>query len=277
MQTYPTLKLKLERKILVFFYCFVVLLYMHFRRSSTGEGHFFFTGVHMRRLFNSLKERIGKPPASQPIPIPTASQQPLSLPPPLPPRRERSKTIKTPLRSRHSPSDPINASPDSLRDCDTLLVHTPSLSSFTRSPRTTCYGLEHASPATSINSSLSRIEPLESELASSTTTMNLASLSHDLPTSLDHTPSFEQEKSIYQYMESTSDHSDDDQSDTSEDSIYIQMSAAKEMMGTDASMISSASHNDLELVGSWTKSKESTECPLQYNPSYLAFETITNS
>ena len=92
--------------------------------------------------------------------------------------------------------------------------------------------------------------------------MNFASLSHDLPTSLDHSPSFEQEKSIYQYMENTLDHSDDDQSDTSEDSIYIQMSAAKEMIGTDPSMVGSASHNNLELAGSWTKSKESTKCPL---------------
>ena len=269
MLMYPTLKLKLERKIFVFliapWYYYVCI----FRRSSTGEGHFFFTGIHMRRLFNSLKERIGKPPSSQPIPIPTAAQ-PLSVPPPLPPRRERSKSSKTLLKSRPSPSDPGNASTNSLRDSDTLLVHTPSLSSFTHSPRTTCFSLERGSPATSINSSLSRFEPLESELASSTTTMNLASLSLDLPT-LDHTPSFE-DKLIYQYM---GDNNSDDQSDTSEDSIYIQMNAAKGMMGTDASMISgSASQNDLEFMDNQRKSA-SFECPLQYNPSYLAFETLS--
>ena len=229
----------------------------------------------MRRLFNSLKERIGKPPASKPIPIPTSQQQLTSLPPPLPPRRERSKTTLKPTRP--SPSYPQEASPNSLRDSDTLLVHTPSLSSFTHSPRMTSYGLDHAaSPATSIHSSLSRNEPFESDLASSTTTMNLASLSHNLPITLDHTPSLE-EKSIYQFMENTPDLSedDDDQSDTSNESIYIQMSAAKGM-DSHASMISgSESQNDLDFVGDWTSLR--SECPIQNNPSYLAFETITNS
>ena len=241
----------------------------------------------MRRLFNSLKERIGKPPASKPIPIPTTkaiiptSQQLTSLPPPLPPRRERSKSTLKPIRP--SPSYPQDESPNSLRDSDMLLVHTPSLSSFTHSPRMTSYGLDHgASPATSIHSSLSRNEPFESDLASSTTTMNLASLSHNLPIMLDHTPSLE-ETSIYQYMENSLDHSnapdlseeEDDQSDTSNESIYIKMSAAKGM-DTHASMISgSESQNDLDFVGDWTSLR--SECPIQNNPSYLAFETITNS
>lgn len=236
-------------------------------RSSTGEGHFFFTGVHMRRLFNALKERIAKPPASQPIPIPTGAQPP-SLPPPLPPRRERSKTT---ARKYSSPSEPGKILSNSLRECDTLLVHTPSLSSFTHSPRMTAFGLDHASPITSFNSSTlssSKTEASELELASSTTTMNLSSLSHALPVMSGHTPSEEQERSIYQHMEYPSD---DDESDTSNESIYIQMSAAKAMASEMFS--SSESQNEFDVIENWTCS----ECPLEDNPSYMSVENIMNS
>ena len=37
------------------------LLFVYCSRSSTGEGHFYFTGVHMRRLFDALKVRVTTP------------------------------------------------------------------------------------------------------------------------------------------------------------------------------------------------------------------------
>lgn len=251
---------------------FVLLVSCIFSRSSTGEGHFYFTGIHMRRLFNGLKDRIAKPPSSKPIPIPNAAQG--SHPPPLPPRRERSRT--TIKKQNQSPSDSIGG-PSSLRDCDTLIVHTPSLSSFTQSPRMPSLGLDRASSTSTntVNSSLSQTplsqtEPLESELASSTTTMNLASLSNTLPIPLDHTPG-EQEIPTSKFVEDDSD----DESDTSNESIYIQMSVAK-----GASLISGSGSqnddNDFDILDNWTHS-EQFECPLHDNPSYISVETVMNS
>lgn len=89
---------------------------------------------------------------------------------------------------------------------------------------------------------------------------------------LDHTPG-DQEKSIYQYTDNPSDHSDDDQSDMSDDSIYIQMSTAKTMAGDDASMIPGSMSQDFDAIENW----RCPECPLQDNPSYLSVETIMNS
>ena len=227
----------------------------------------------MRRLFNGLKDRIGRPASSKPIPIPTQGSN--GCPPPLPPRRERSRT--TLKKQDQSPSDSIGG-PSSLRDCDTLLVHTPSLSSFTQSPRMPSprmpsLGLNRASftsTATANSSlSLSHTEPLELELASSTTTMNLSSLSNALPITLDHTPS-EQEIPASQFVEDDSDN----ESDTSDESIYVQMSVAK-----GASLMSgSASQNDdndFDVLDNWTHS-EQFECPLHDNPSYISFETVMN-
>ena len=215
----------------------------------------------MRRLFNGLKDRISRPPSSTPIPIPTTPQS--FNPPPLPPRRDRSRTTIKKQNQSPSPSEPIRG-PSSLRDCDTLLVHTPSLSSFTNSPRMQRLELDRASSTTTVNSStLSQTEPFELELGSSTTTMNLSSLSHNLPIIQD-TPSCK-------FVEDVSD----DESDTSNESIYIQMSTAKGL----SSLISgsaSQNENDFDDPENWRLS-EQFECPLQDNPSYLSFDNIMNS
>lgn len=69
----------------------------------------------------------------------------------------------------------------------------------------------------------------------------------------------------------------DDESDTSNESIYIQMSVAK-----GSSLISgSASQNDdndndFDILDNWTHS-EQFECPLHDNPSYISVETVMNS
>ena len=250
---------------------------VHCSRSSTGEGHFFFTGIHMRRLFNGLKERISKPASSKPIPIPNASQGIAA--PPLPPRRDRSKTVKN---HKQSSADPIRRA-SVMRDCETMFVHTPSLSSFTQSPGmlSRSPGMLSRSPGmlshspgstTTVNStSLSHIEPLsESDLASSTTTMNLASLSNNLPISLDYGSSIDDATSL-KFVEDVSD----DESDTSEDSIYIQMSSAFK----DTMMSGSASQNDIDLdvAENWRHSGQFNECPMHNNPSYLSFETVMNT
>jgi len=46
------------------------------RRSSTGEGHFFFTGAHMRRLFEALKARVTPPVTGKETAIPPAVPPP---------------------------------------------------------------------------------------------------------------------------------------------------------------------------------------------------------
>ena len=66
----------------------------------------------------------------------------------------------------------------------------------------------------------------------------------------------------------------DNESDTSDESIYIQMSTA---MG--ASLMSdsaSQNDNDFDVLDNWRHS-EQFEFPLQDNPSYLSFETVMNS
>ena len=65
--------------------------------------------------------------------------------------------------------------------------------------------------------------------------------------------------------------SDDDESDTSNESIYIQMSAAKAMASEMFS--SSESQNEFDVIENWTCS----ECPLEDNPSYMSVENIMNS
>ena len=67
------------------------------------------------------------------------------------------------------------------------------------------------------------------------------------------------------------DDSDND-SDTSNESIYIQMSVAKGMSGS----ASQNDDNDFDDLDNWTHS-EQFECPLHDNPSYMSFETVMNS
>lgn len=248
-----------------------------FSRSSTGEGHFYFTGVHMRRLFSGLKERIAKPPTSQPIPIPSSersrpiaipiarpAQNSTGLPPPLPPR-VRSKTMPR-KRTNQSPVIPIP--PSSLRDQE--LVHTPSVSSFTQSPNTTLLmRLDHTASTTTINSShFSQTEPSELDLASSTSTMNL-SLSQNISTMLDslsseHTSSYRSTDSFF----------DDDQSDASsnEESEYIQMSKAQNLAIGASSVSGSASQNEFDFIENWR-----FECPMDENPAYQSMDTVKNT
>ena len=224
----------------------------------------------MRRLFNQLKDRISKPASSKPIPIPNASQGISG--PPLPPRRDRSKTVKN---HKQSPADPIRRTSSVMRDCETMLVHTPSLNSFahspgmlSRSPGTLSRDFNHTVDSTS----LSHIEPLSgSDLASSTTTMNLASLTNNLPITLDYGSSIDDATSL-KFVEDESE----DESDTSEDSIYIQMSSAV----VDSMILGSASQKDIDLedaVENWRHSGQFNECPMHDNPSYLSFKTVMNT
>lgn len=71
------------------------------------------------------------------------------------------------------------------------------------------------------------------------------------------------------YLSDLVDPPSEDESDTSNESTYVQMSTAKEM-----ALLSLESQNDLDVIENWGFSGD---CPLQQNPSYSAFNILTKS